>query len=92
MKKWRKRYGNFVREVEWALLERQHFNQQQYEEIVDRAPLVVLSYETSGDLKMMNSMSEKKQKQEATESGSAGPTEPAAGSTFCLKPSIPPTG
>ena len=33
--KWRKRYGNFVREVEWALLElRKHYSQKQYEEIV----------------------------------------------------------
>ena len=28
--KWRKRYGNFVREMEWALLElRKHYNQKQ---------------------------------------------------------------
>jgi len=33
--KWRKRYGNFVREIEWALLElRQYYSQAQYEEIV----------------------------------------------------------
>jgi hypothetical protein len=58
--KWRKRYGNFVREAEWALLElRKHFSQKQYEEIVIGTS-VALSYETSGDfLKMMNSMSEK---------------------------------
>ena len=30
--RWRKRYGNFVREAEWALLElRKHFGQEQYE-------------------------------------------------------------
>ena len=32
--KWRKRYGNFVREMEWALLElRKYYSQKQYEEI-----------------------------------------------------------
>ena len=58
--KWRKRYGNFVREVEWALLElRKHYSQKQYEEIVIGTS-VALSHETSGDfLNMMNSMSEK---------------------------------
>jgi hypothetical protein len=33
--RWRKYYGNFVREIEWALLElRPYFSQAQYEEIV----------------------------------------------------------
>ncbi|MCZ7530188.1 MAG: hypothetical protein M5U31_07455 [Acidimicrobiia bacterium] len=33
--RWRKNYGNFVREMEWALLElRKYFTQEQYEEIV----------------------------------------------------------
>ena len=33
--RWRKHYGNFVREVEWALLElRKHFTPAQYEDIV----------------------------------------------------------
>ena len=55
--KWRKRYGNFVREVEWALLElRKHYSQAQYEEIVI-GTAVALSHETSADfLKMMNSI------------------------------------
>ena len=69
--KWRKRYGNFVREVEWALLElRKHYSQKQYEEIVIGTS-VALSHETSGDfLKMMNSMGGEKQKQEdQTDSG-----------------------
>lgn len=57
--RWRKRYGNFVREVEWALLElRKHFSQQQYEEIVVGTS-VALAHENSADfLKMMNSMSD----------------------------------
>jgi hypothetical protein len=33
--KWRRRYGNFVREIEWALLElRKYYSQEQYEDIV----------------------------------------------------------
>lgn len=62
--KWRKRYGNFVREVEWALLElRKYYNQAQYEDIVIGTS-VALSHETSaGFLKRMNSMSDKNKKQ-----------------------------
>jgi len=58
--KWRKRYGNFVREAEWALLElRKYYSQKQYEEIVIGTS-VALSHETSADfLNMMNSMSDK---------------------------------
>ena len=58
--KWRKRYGNFVREVEWALLElRKYFSPKQFEEIVIGTS-VALSHENSSDfLEMMNSMSEK---------------------------------
>jgi len=58
--KWRKRYGNFVREAEWALLElRALFPQKQYEEIVV-GTCVALSEETSADfIAMMNSMSER---------------------------------
>jgi hypothetical protein len=58
--KWRKRYGNFVREAEWALLElRKLYSKEQYEEIVV-GTCVALSHETSSDfLAMMNSMSEK---------------------------------
>lgn len=58
--KWRKRYGNLVRELEWALLElRAIFPQTQYEEIVV-GTCVALSEETSADfIAMMNSISEK---------------------------------
>ncbi len=57
--RWRKRYGNFVREAEWALLElRKHFTQQQYESIVVGTS-VALAHENSADfLKMMNGMSD----------------------------------
>ena len=61
--KWRKRYGNFVRELEWALLElRRHYSQAQYEEIVI-GTAVALSRENSPEfLRMMNSMPEKNRK------------------------------
>ncbi len=57
--RWRKRYGNFVREAEWALLElRKHFSQEQYESIVIGTS-VALARENSTDfLDMMNSMTE----------------------------------
>ena len=61
--KWRKRYGNFVRELEWALLElRRHYSQAQYEDIVI-GTAVALSRENSPEfLRMMNSMPEKNRK------------------------------
>ena len=77
--KWRKRYGNFVREVEWALLElRRHFNQTQYEEIVIGTS-VALSQENSSDfLDMMNSMSEKNRGRKRRRSAAVpdGPKQP----------------
>jgi len=73
--KWRKRYGNFVREVEWALLElRKYYSQEQYEDTVIGTS-VALSHETSTDfLKMMNSMphknkGKKPRQQKSTEPG-----------------------
>ena len=72
--RWRKRYGNFVREAEWALLElRKHFSQKQYEEIVVGTS-VALAHENSADfLAMMNSMSD----QAASEKPSSdGPRKP----------------
>lgn len=61
--KWRKRYGNFVREMEWALLElRRFYSPQQFDEIVI-GTAVALSQENSPEfLKMMNSMPEKNRK------------------------------
>lgn len=81
--KWRKRYGNFVREVEWALLElRKYYNQAQYEDIVIGTS-VALSYETSADfLEMMNSMSEKNKNKKPAKPGS---TEPGRISTFLFE-------
>lgn len=74
--KWRKRYGNFVREVEWSLLElRQYYSQEQYEDIVIGTS-VALSHETSADfLDMMNSMSDKN-KNKKKKPKKPGSTEP----------------
>jgi hypothetical protein len=65
--KWRKRYGNFVRELEWALLElRKYYSQKQYEDIVI-GTAVALSRENSPEfLSMMNSMPEKNRKRRST--------------------------
>jgi hypothetical protein len=84
--KWRKRYGNFVREVEWALLElRKHFNQAQFEEIVVGTS-VALSHETSADfLAMMNSMSEKNRNKKPRKPAAGGPTKPGRWSTFLFE-------
>ncbi|MEP1469471.1 MAG: hypothetical protein ABJK20_12700 [Halieaceae bacterium] len=83
--KWRKRYGNFVREVEWALLElRKHFSQKQYEEIVIGTS-VSLSYETSADfIAMMRSMSEKN-KGKKTRANQDGSTKPGRWATFMFE-------
>ncbi len=58
--KWRKRYGNLIRELEWALLElRKFYSQEQYEEIII-GTCVSTSEETSADfIEMMKSMSDK---------------------------------
>jgi hypothetical protein len=59
--RWRKHYGNFVRELEWALLElRKHYTREQYEEIVVGTS-VALAYENSQDfVDMMKSMADSK--------------------------------
>lgn len=72
--RWRKRYGNFVREAEWALLElRKHFSQKQYEDIVVGTS-VALAYENSADfLKMMNGMSDQAANKKPTGDGPQKP-------------------
>ena len=84
--KWRKRYGNFVREAEWALLElRKYYSQKQYEEIVIGTS-VALSYETSADfLKMMNSASEKNKNKKTRKPKDGGPQKPSRWSTFLFE-------
>ena len=83
--KWRIRYGNFVREVEWALLElRKYYSQKQYEEIVIGTS-VALSRENSADfLNMMNSMSDKN-KNKKTKPSKNGSTKPGRWSTFLFE-------
>jgi hypothetical protein len=72
--RWRKDYGNFVREIEWALLElQQHFTPKQYEEIVVGSAVSVTHEFSGGFLKMMNSMSDTKPPKNATE----GPQKPS---------------
>lgn len=83
--KWRKRYGNFVREAEWALLElHKYYSPKQFEEIVIGTS-VALSYETSADfLKMMNSMSEKN-KNKKPKPSKDGSKKPGRWSTFLFE-------
>lgn len=80
--KWRKSYGNFVRECEWCLLElRKYFSQQQYEEIVIGTN-VDIGKETSADfLNMMNSMSDKNKKKK-TKVAKDGSKKPSRWMTF----------
>lgn len=84
--KWRKRYGNFVRESEWALLElRKYFNQKQFEDIVIGTS-VALSHENSSDfLAMMNSMSEKNKKKKVPRDTHDGPRTPGRWTTFMFE-------
>lgn len=72
--RWRKGYGNFVREMEWALLELQkHFTPAQYREIVIGTSVAVSHESSKGFLDMMNSMSETKVPKNAP----TGPQKPA---------------
>jgi len=72
--RWRKGYGNFVREIEWALLELQkHFTPAQYEDIVVGTSVAVAHESSQGFLKMMNSMSETKVPKNAP----SGPQKPS---------------
>ena len=83
--RWRKRYGNFVREAEWALLElRKYYSQKQFYDIVVGTS-VKLSYDTSADfLKMMNSMSEKN-KNKKPKASASGSKKPSRWSTFMFE-------
>jgi hypothetical protein len=74
--RWRKRYGNFVREAEWALLElRKHFTHAQYERIVV-GTAVALARENSADfLEMMNSMTERSPTRRSASEGDAEPSK-----------------
>ena len=55
--KWRKRYGNLVREIEWALLElRKYYSQKQYEEIVIGTCVSTAEETTANFIARMQSM------------------------------------
>jgi hypothetical protein len=59
--RWRKQYGNFVREAEWALLElRKHFTPAQYEDIVIGTSVALAHENSTGFLEMMNGMADTK--------------------------------
>ena len=74
--RWRKTYGNFVREAEWALLElRRHFSQAQYEDIVIGTSVSLAKENSQGFLKMMNSMADTKPSKKSL--AKSGPTEPS---------------
>lgn len=73
--RWRKRYGNFVREAEWALLElRKHFTREQYEEIVVGTSAATARENSAEFLEMMGSMANAKPAKEAPVPG--GSKEP----------------
>jgi hypothetical protein len=74
--RWRKQYGNFVRECEWALLElRTHFNPAQYEDIVIGTSVALAKENSPGFLDMMNRMSDSKApKNSRTSDAPAEPT------------------
>ena len=53
--RWRKRYGRFVREIEWAFLElRKHFSQSEYERIVVESATAIMYETIGGVLKFAN--------------------------------------
>jgi hypothetical protein len=53
--RWRKRYGRFVREIEWAFLElRRHFSQSEYERIVVESATAIMYERIGGVLKFAN--------------------------------------
>lgn len=59
--RWRKSYGSFVREAEWALLElRTHFTPAQYEDIVVGTSVALAHENSQGFLAMMNSLADTK--------------------------------
>lgn len=63
--RWRKSYGSFVREAEWALLElRKHFTPAQYEDIVVGTSVALAHENSQGFLAMMNSLTDTKPSQE----------------------------
>ena len=74
--RWRKRYGNFVREAEWALLElRKHFTKAQYEDIAAGTSASLAKEGSTGFLDMMNSVADRKPPKKKP--GSEASTQPS---------------
>ena len=72
--RWRKNYGNFVREAEWGLLElRKHFSREQYEEIVVGTSVALAREQSADFLKMMNSMADRRPPRKRTGNGPRRP-------------------
>jgi hypothetical protein len=74
--RWRKYYGNFIREIEWALLElRKHFTQAEYEEIVVGTCAALAKENSAGFIQMMRSMADREPPKQISASDAA--TEPS---------------
>lgn len=68
--RWRKYYGNFVREVEWALLElRKYFPQAQYEEIVVGTGAALARQDSQREIDFMNNLARKARAQREQNAG-----------------------
>ncbi|MEZ5171242.1 MAG: hypothetical protein R3A49_10915 [Acidimicrobiia bacterium] len=62
--RWRKNYGNFVREMEWALLElRRYFPQEQYEEIVIGTGAALARQDSQKEIDFLNKQAQKAEAQ-----------------------------
>ena len=76
--RWRKRYGNFVREAEWALLElRKHLTREQYEEVVIGTCELTAREGSQGFLDMMNGMAHRNPATSRTMTDASGDTKPS---------------
>jgi hypothetical protein len=70
--RWRKRYGNFVREAEWALLElRKHLSQTQYERLVVETAASGAREFSPGFVKMMDGISKTRAPKQREGAGAA---------------------
>jgi len=84
--KWRKRYGNFVRETEWCLLElRKYYSQTQYQDLVIGTNVEIARENSADFLKMMNSISKRNKNKKARLSKAGGPVKPGRWRTFLFK-------
>lgn len=82
--RWRKNYGNFVREMEWALLElRTHFSQEQYEEIVISTGAALARQDSQKEIDFLNRQARKAQLEREQNPGNN--EEPSAFKAMLLK-------